>query len=71
MKFTELGAGGKICIHALYSMLPAVFAMMYEARFPWLEDPDKKNMSVQMLLILSSLKSQGLEKSNEESYWNS
>ena len=42
VKFTELGAGGKICIHALYSMLPAVFAMMYEARFPWLEDPDKK-----------------------------
>ncbi len=23
-------------------MLPAVFAMMFEARFPWLQDPDKK-----------------------------
>jgi uncharacterized repeat protein (TIGR04076 family) len=33
---------GKICIHALYSMLPAVFALMYGARFPWLSDPDKK-----------------------------
>jgi uncharacterized repeat protein (TIGR04076 family) len=42
VKFTENGVEGKICIHALYSMLPAVFAMMYEARFPWLEDPDKK-----------------------------
>jgi uncharacterized repeat protein (TIGR04076 family) len=42
VKFTESGVEGKICIHALYSMLPAVFAMMYEARFPWLENPDKK-----------------------------
>jgi uncharacterized repeat protein (TIGR04076 family) len=33
---------GKICIHALYSMLPAVFAMMYEAHFSWLQDPDTK-----------------------------
>ena len=41
-KFTEAGIEGKICIHALYSMLPAVFAMMYEARFPWLKDPDVK-----------------------------
>jgi uncharacterized repeat protein (TIGR04076 family) len=40
--FTEHGVEGKICIHALYSMLPAVFAMMFEARFPWLSDPDKK-----------------------------
>jgi len=31
---------GKICIHALYSFLPKVFAMMYDAKFPWLEDPD-------------------------------
>ena len=29
---------GKICIHALYSMLPKVFAMMHNAEFPWLED---------------------------------
>lgn len=42
VKFTETGIEGKICIHALYSMLPAVFAMMYEAKFPWLEDPDTK-----------------------------
>ncbi len=40
--FTERGVDGNICIHALYSMLPAVFAMMFEARFPWLADPDKK-----------------------------
>ena len=39
---TETGIEGKICIHALYSMLPAVFAMMFEARFTWLKDPDKK-----------------------------
>lgn len=43
IKVTEEGVEGKICIHALYSMLPAVFAMLYEARFPWLkENPDKK-----------------------------
>ena len=40
--FTETGIQGKICIHALYSMLPAVFAMMFEAQFPWLKDPDTK-----------------------------
>jgi uncharacterized repeat protein (TIGR04076 family) len=38
--FTETGVQGRICIHALYSMLPKVFAMMYGARFPWLEDAD-------------------------------
>lgn len=31
---------GKICLHALYSFLPKVFAMSYGAHFPWLEDPD-------------------------------
>lgn len=31
---------GKICLHALYSILPKVFAMAYGAEFPWLEDPD-------------------------------
>lgn len=41
-RVTEQGVDGKICIHALYSMLPAVFALMYGARFPWLSDPDKK-----------------------------
>ena len=41
-RFTETGVEGKICIHALYSMLPAVFAMLFDATFPWLEDPDTK-----------------------------
>lgn len=31
---------GKICIHALYSFLPKVFAMRHGAEFSWLEDPD-------------------------------
>ena len=42
IEFTEMGVSGKICIHALYSMIPAVFAMMFESQFPWLEDPDTK-----------------------------
>lgn len=32
---------GKVCLHALYSILPKVFAMAYGAEFPWLENPDK------------------------------
>lgn len=40
--FTESGVEGHICIHALYSMLPAVFAMLYDVKFPWLENPEKK-----------------------------
>ena len=40
--FTEEGVEGRICIHALYSMMPAVFAMLFESKFPWLEDPDVK-----------------------------
>lgn len=31
---------GEICLSALYSVLPKVFAMMYGAQFPWLEDRD-------------------------------
>ena len=43
IKITEAGVEGKICLHALYSLLPAAFAMLYEARFPWLKDnPDRK-----------------------------
>ena len=42
VRFSETGVEGKICIHALYSMLPAVFAMLYDVQFPWLKDPDKK-----------------------------
>ncbi len=42
VRFTETAVDGKICIHALYSMLPAVFAMLHEAHFPWLKNPDVK-----------------------------
>lgn len=42
VRFTEEGVEGKICIHALYSMMPAVFAMLFDAQFPWLQDPDTK-----------------------------
>ena len=38
--FTEDGVKGKICIHAHYSFLPKVFAMMFDSQFPWLDDPD-------------------------------
>ncbi len=38
--FTTEGVQGRICIHAMYSMLPKVFAMMYGAKFPWLQNPD-------------------------------
>ncbi len=38
--FDGMTVEGKICIHALYSFLPKVFAMMHDAKFPWLEDPD-------------------------------
>jgi uncharacterized repeat protein (TIGR04076 family) len=33
----ERGVHGDICIHALYSMLPKAFAMLYGAEFPWLK----------------------------------
>jgi uncharacterized repeat protein (TIGR04076 family) len=35
---SDEGIKGKICISALYSMLPKAYAMMYNARFPWLKD---------------------------------
>ncbi len=39
--FTEKGVSGPICVHALYSMMPKVFAMMFNAEFPWaLDHPD-------------------------------
>jgi uncharacterized repeat protein (TIGR04076 family) len=49
--FSEDGIEGKICIHALYSILPKVYAMMYGAKFPWVKEgqkpthacPDAKN----------------------------
>jgi uncharacterized repeat protein (TIGR04076 family) len=31
---------GNICLHALYSVLPKIYAMAYGAEFPWLEDKD-------------------------------
>ena len=31
---------GMVCIHALYSFLPKVFAMRFGSDFPWLEDKD-------------------------------
>ncbi|MGY5852081.1 MAG: TIGR04076 family protein [Candidatus Thorarchaeota archaeon] len=36
--FTGDEVKGKVCISALYSMIPKVYAMMYNARFPWLKD---------------------------------
>ena len=38
IEFTDDEVKGKICISALYSMLPKVYAMMYNARFPWLKN---------------------------------
>lgn len=31
---------GEICLHTLYTVLPKVFALLYGAQFPWLENPD-------------------------------
>ena len=31
---------GRICYSALYSMMPKIFAMRYDATFPWLADQD-------------------------------
>jgi uncharacterized repeat protein (TIGR04076 family) len=31
---------GKVCLSALYSFLPKVYAMRYGAQFPWLDDKD-------------------------------
>lgn len=39
--FTGDEVKGKICISALYSMLPKIYAMMYNAKFPWLSDQCK------------------------------
>ena len=38
--FDGMTVQGKLCIHAMYSLLPKVFAMRYDAQFPWLQDPD-------------------------------
>jgi uncharacterized repeat protein (TIGR04076 family) len=34
---SENGIEGNICVHALYSIIHKVFAIMYGARFPWLK----------------------------------
>ena len=34
---SENGIEGNICIHALYSIIPKAFAIMYGASFPWLK----------------------------------
>jgi len=39
--FTGDEVKGKICLSALYSMMPKVYAMIYNARFPWLENQCK------------------------------
>jgi uncharacterized repeat protein (TIGR04076 family) len=36
--FTEQEVKGRICISALYSIVPKVYAMMYNARLPWLKN---------------------------------
>lgn len=38
--FDGLTVQGKVCLSALYSFLPKVFAMRYGAQFPWLKDKD-------------------------------
>jgi uncharacterized repeat protein (TIGR04076 family) len=35
---SENGVDGKICLHALYSLLPKAFAILYRASFPWLKE---------------------------------
>ena len=79
VRFTETGVDGKICIHALYSMLPAVFAMLHEAHFPWLKDPDVKThacpdafnplvFEVFEILFQSFLRSHGRKRRPERKY---
>jgi len=38
---SENGVEGNICIHALYSILPKAFALMYGANFPWVKNGEK------------------------------
>ena len=40
VEFDGMTIKGEVCIHALYSFLPKVFAMRYGADFPWLSDSD-------------------------------
>jgi uncharacterized repeat protein (TIGR04076 family) len=51
IEFNHFGTKDDICINALFTMLPVVYAMMHNAYFPWSEDhckelhacPDPKN----------------------------
>ena len=51
IEFDHFGVTGDICVNALFTMLPVVYAMMHNAYFPWAEDqckelhacPDPKN----------------------------
>ena len=40
INYNDNSIKGKMCLHALYSILPKVFAMAYGAEFPWLENTD-------------------------------
>lgn len=37
---SENGIQGDICLHALYSIIPKAFAIMYGASFPWLKNDE-------------------------------
>jgi len=41
VKFIGHSVEGKVCIHALCSMLSRVYAFRFDATIPWLEDPDR------------------------------
>ena len=60
--FSVDGIEGKICIHALYSMISKIFALMFDAKFPWLKEgqkamhacPDPKNPVTFELSVIDS-----------------
>lgn len=39
--FTKDEVQGRLCLSAHYSMLPKVYAMHYDAKFPWLKEGQK------------------------------
>jgi uncharacterized repeat protein (TIGR04076 family) len=40
--FDHYGVQGDICVNALFTMLPVVYAMMHNAYFPWSKDHCKE-----------------------------
>ena len=52
---TEKGIKGEICIHALYSILPKAFALLYNADIPWKTHacPDAQNPVVFSLEVMN------------------